>query len=73
MGDRTEKMLMGLPFAFDWVKFKGEVYFASINYEKTAKANKPMIDLHYCATKALNGIVIKTVQFDKNKFSIHKV
>lgn len=59
---------MRLPFASDWVKFKGEDYYAFINFDATEKARKPMIDLHYCATTALNGIILKTVQFDKAKF-----
>jgi hypothetical protein len=66
--NRFEKMLLRLPVAFDWYKYKGEVYFVGINMEATIKAGKPMMDLHYCATKALNNIVLKTVQWDKNKF-----
>lgn len=67
--NRHTEMLLKLPFAWDWVKYKGEDYFAGINYEATVKANKPMIDLYYCATRALNGLVIKTVQYDKSKFT----
>lgn len=62
------KMFLRLPFAFDWVYFKGEQVFASINYDRTVKARKPMIDISYCATQALNNIVLYTVQYDKNKF-----
>lgn len=69
----VDKMCMNLPFAVDWVKYKGATYFAQINYQSTQKAGKPMIDLHYCATKALNGIVEKTVQWDKSKFSPSKL
>lgn len=59
---------MRLPIAFDWVKYKGETVFAGVNWEATKKAKKPMMDIFYCATEALNNNVIKTVQWDKNKF-----
>lgn len=65
-----DNVLNRLPVVFDWCKYKGEIYFVSVNLEETIKAGKPMMDLHYCATKALNQIVLKTVQFDKNKFSL---
>lgn len=66
--NRFDKMLYKLPIVFDWVYYKDEKYFMSVNYERTIKAGKPMIDLHYCATKALNNMVLKTVQWDKKKF-----
>jgi hypothetical protein len=66
--DNIDKMFLKLPVVWDWYKFKGEVFFVGINREATIKAKKPMMDLHYCATKALNGIVLKTVQWDKKKF-----
>lgn len=56
------------PVAFEWWHYNGEMIFAGINYERSLKAKKPMIDIYYCATEALNDNVIKTVQFDKNKF-----
>jgi hypothetical protein len=67
--DKVSQMLLRLPVVFDWYNYKGETYFVSVNREATEKAGKPMMDLHYCATKALNGIVEKTVRFDKKKFS----
>lgn len=73
LNDRYSKMLLKLPVVWDWYKYKGEVYFVGANREATIKAGKPMMDLHYCATKALNGIVEKTVQFDKNKFSPYSI
>ena len=66
--DNTEKMLMRLPIVFDWVSFKDEVVFAQINYEATQKAGKPMMDISYCATRALNQNIMFTTQWDKNKF-----
>lgn len=67
--DRFDNMLLKLPVVFDWWNYNGERVFVGVNYEATKKAGKPMMDIHYCATKALNGIVQKTVQYDKNKFS----
>lgn len=66
--DKWDRMALRLPVAFDWYRYKGEVYFVGINREATIKAGKPMMDLHHCATKALNNIVLKTVQWDKKKF-----
>lgn len=65
---QTEKMLLNLPIVFDWVEFKGETVFAGINYEATKKAGRPMVDISYCATRALNNVVLFTTQWDKNKF-----
>lgn len=66
---KIPKMFNKVPFAFDWVEYKGQDFFASINFEQSKKSKRPMIDLFYCATKALNDVVLKTVQFDKNKFT----
>lgn len=66
--DRFEMMLMRLPFACDWVFFDGEDCVAQYNYEATKKAGKPMVDISYCMTKALNQNIERTVQWDKNKF-----
>ena len=63
-----ESFFKTVPFEMEWIEYKGDVYVGSINIDRSLKAKKPMIDLHYCLTKALNGIVIKTVQYDKNKF-----
>lgn len=61
------------PIVFEWCEYKGEVYFGALNYQRSVKARKPMIDLFYCATVALNGVsVMKTVQYDKAKFKPEK-
>lgn len=60
--------VMDCPVISNWVEYKGETYFAILNYEQSIKSHRPMIDLSYCATRAMNGIVMKTVQYDKNKF-----
>jgi hypothetical protein len=64
----TEQMLLKLPVAFDWVEFKGEIVFAGVNYHETERVGRPMVDIFYCATEALNNNVLKTVQWDKSKF-----
>lgn len=63
-----KRMADRIPFAFDWCIYKGETYFASFNTERSEKAKKPMYDMCYCATRALNNCVLFTTQFDKNKF-----
>lgn len=45
-----------IPFVHGWVKYKGKDYFGSLNFEESAKRGKPIIDLAYCATKALNNV-----------------
>lgn len=62
------RMADRIPFAFDWCICKGETYFASFNADRSEKARKPMYDMCYCATRALNGVVLFTAQFDKSKF-----
>lgn len=60
------------PLVFDWVTYKGEVYFAALNYERSQRAKRAMFDLHYCATAALNGNLIeKTVAWHPDKFVIN--
>lgn len=65
-----EKSIEKLPFIFDWVFYKEEKVVAKLNFEASEKAKKPMFDICYCMTKAMNDIVMKTVQFDKNKFKL---
>ncbi len=59
---------MKLPIVLDWVKYKGETCVAQINYEATEKAGKPMMDISYCMTRAINNTILETVQWDKSKF-----
>lgn len=63
-----ESLFETVPFEMEWIEYKGDVYVGTINVDRSFTAKKPMIDLHYCLTKAFNGIVIKTVQYDKSKF-----
>jgi len=64
----TDKMLMRLPVCIDWVNYKGEDVVIQWNFEATEKAKKPMVDISYCMTKALNQVILETVQWDKSKF-----
>lgn len=53
----------------EWCKYKGETYVAVFNMEASMKAGKPMLDLSYCMTQALNQNVLLTVQYDAKKFA----
>jgi len=70
---RVDEMLMKLPICVDWVEYKGETCVAQWNYEATKKARKPMVDISYCMTEALNQNIMFTVQWDKNKFKPSKL
>lgn len=63
-----EKSIIRLPFIDDWVEYRGKTQFAMVNYDESIRVGRPMIDICYCATRGFNGIVEKTVQWDKNKF-----
>lgn len=73
MKDRHKEMLMRVPDLCDWVTHKGEDVVIMPNYEATVKANKPMVDVSHCMTKALNGIVLYTTQYNKKKFGKSKL
>jgi hypothetical protein len=63
------KYLLKVPFCNDWVEYKGEVFFAMIDFEKSLKCHRPIIDLCYCATAGLiNGRVLKTVNYQAEHF-----
>lgn len=64
----AHRMLMRLPVCIDWVNYKGEDVVIQWNVEATEKAKKPMVDVSYCMTKALNQVILETVQWDKKKF-----
>lgn len=65
---KATEMLMRLPVCFDWVNYKGKNVAMQWNLEATIKAKKPMVDISYCMTQALNQIIDETVQWDKSKF-----
>lgn len=62
------KWIMDCPVYANWIEYKGETFFGMLNYERSLKAKRPMIDLCPCVTKGLNGIVEKTVQYSKKHF-----
>jgi hypothetical protein len=71
--EKIPDWIMACPISCNWVKYKGEIKFAMLNYERSIAANQPMIDLCYCATTGLiNGRVEKTVRYDAKKFKMHK-
>lgn len=65
---RAIELMDNVPVHMDWVKFKGEHCVVDYNVQATMKAGKPMVNIYYCMTKALNSIVDQTVQWDKKKF-----
>lgn len=67
-GDPVYKMTQRSGVSDGWILYKGTHVFAQINYERSKKANRPMYDISYCATKALNGIVLFCCQYNKKHF-----
>jgi hypothetical protein len=65
---KIRRMTDKLPIILEWCEFKGEIVVAQFNYERSVSARKPMFDISYCMTRALNQVILKTVQWDKNKF-----
>jgi len=55
----------------DWIIYKGETQFSAVNIEKSEACNRPIIDICYCATKCLNNIVEKSVNYVPEKFKPH--
>jgi len=73
MNMELPKWMEGCWLAEDWVYYKSKVYFASLNYEASEKKGKPVFDLAYCATQAMNGIFERTnVSWHPNKFKPYK-
>lgn len=50
--------LKGVWVIFDWCLYNSEMVFVSWNYEESEKRQKPVFDIAYCATKAMNGIFL---------------
>lgn len=59
-----------IPIYPEWVEYKGEIYVSQLNFERTKTAKRPMFDLSYCMTRALNQNIMKTVAYDHKKFKI---
>jgi len=66
--NKVSEMLMRLPISMDWCEFKGETVVAQINFEETKRVGRPMMDISYCMTRAINQNIMYTTQWDKNKF-----
>ena len=67
------KYIIDCPVFHNWVEYKGEIFFAILNYEQSLKSKRAMIDLCPCVTKGLNGVIEKTVQYNKKKFKRSKL
>ena len=52
----------------NWVEYKGETYFAMIDVNKSLACHRPIVDLSYCATSGINGIVLRSVNYKKEHF-----
>jgi hypothetical protein len=70
---KVPKYILNCPVFHNWVEYKSETYYAILNYEQSLKSKRAMIDLCPCVTKGMNGIVEKTVQYDRNKFKKSKL
>jgi hypothetical protein len=68
---RIPQFIIDCPISAHWVKYRGQVKFAMLNYEESIAKGKAMIDLCYCATAGLiNNRVEKTVPYLKRNFEI---
>jgi len=56
------------PLVYGWCRYNGRVFFADLNYEESEKAQKPIFDLAYCATRAMNNIYLLRREWDAKKF-----
>ena len=66
---KITEQLENLPIhVFEWCEYKGEIYFAQPNYEKSEKCHRPIIDLHFCATAWQCGLVLKSVNYEPDLF-----
>ncbi len=57
---------------FEWVEFKGEKLVAVLNWEESKRRQKPVLDLSYCMTTALNDCcyIYKGVLWNPKKFKL---
>jgi hypothetical protein len=51
--EKVRRICAKVPFSADWVEYKGEIVFAQIDYEKSAKCGRPIIEIGYCATQVI--------------------
>lgn len=57
---------------FDWVEYKGEKLVAVLDFEASEKRQRPILDLSYCMTTALNDCmyIYKNVLWNPKKFKL---
>lgn len=51
-----------------WVEYKGEDCVACVNYKKSIACHRPIIDISYCMTKAMNNNVMYSVNYNPEHF-----
>ena len=56
------------PLISGWCRYNGRIFYADLNWEESEKAEKPIFDLAYCATKALNNIYLLQREWHPKKF-----
>lgn len=56
-----------------WVMYKGEDVVACVNYTKSIACNRPIVDISYCMTKALNCNVMFSVNWKEEDFKKSKL
>lgn len=71
--DSLPEYVKNCPVVFEWHRYKGVEYFCMLNVDRSLKSKRAMIDLAYCATKGMNGIIEKTVQYSKKHFKKSKL
>jgi hypothetical protein len=60
--------LESCPLVSGWCRYNGRIFYADLNWEESQKAEKPIFDLAYCATKALNNIYLLQREWHPKKF-----
>ena len=55
---------------YEWAWYEGVEYFCIPNLEESRQQGRTMMDLCYCATAAMNGLVEKTVPFDPERLVV---
>lgn len=57
----------------EWVEYKGEKLVAVLDFEASEKRQKPILDLSYCMTTALNDCmyIYRGVLWNPKKFKLN--
>jgi len=69
------KFLYNLPnWLFgNWAEYKGQTYFVNVDVQKSLACHRPIIDLSYCATESMNGLVLRSVNYKPRHFKKSKL